>query len=60
MLNLDPADLEKTYRSALESAALLRREGETAKATRVESVARVIERQLQRRRSSGTQQSQST
>ena len=59
MLKLDPADLEKTYRSALESAALLRREGEAAKATRVESVARVIERQLGSRLSGGTQQNQS-
>ena len=53
MLNLDPDDLEKTYRSALESAALLRREGDAAKAARVESVARIIARKLQGRPTAG-------
>jgi hypothetical protein len=47
MLNLDPAELENTRRTALASAALLRRCGETAKADRVESLARIVARQLQ-------------
>lgn len=46
MLNLPLPDLETTYRSALESAALLRRCGETAKADRVESLARIVARRL--------------
>jgi len=46
MLNLEPAELKKTYQSALLSAELLRRSGETSKAARLESLARIIERQL--------------
>lgn len=49
MLNLEPTDLRTTYVSALASAELLRREGETAKAARVESLARIIARELQLR-----------
>ena len=49
MLNREPADLEDTYQSAIESAELLRRCGETAKAARVESLARILAGELERR-----------
>ncbi len=49
MLTLDPEELAKTYRSALESAELLRRCGETAKAERLTSLARIVARELARR-----------
>ena len=49
MLNLEPAELRNTWRTALASAELLRREGEMAKAARVESLARIVERELARR-----------
>ncbi len=48
MLNAEPRELENIYRNAIESAALLRRSGETAKAVRVESLARIVSRQLER------------
>lgn len=48
MLNANPLELETIYRTAVESAALLRRSGETAKAGRVESLARIVARQLAR------------
>ncbi|HEY0788394.1 MAG TPA: hypothetical protein VGE86_07100 [Thermoanaerobaculia bacterium] len=53
MLNAEPRELENIHRSAVESAALLRRSGETAKAARVESLARIVARELARRRSAG-------
>lgn len=49
MLNAEPRELENIYRSAIESAALLRRSGEPAKASRVESLARIVARELARR-----------
>lgn len=49
MLNLELTDLRNTYLSAKASAELLRRSGETAKAERVESLARIAEREIQRR-----------
>jgi hypothetical protein len=49
MLRLEPPELENTYRSAVESAALLRRSGESAKANRLESLARILARELERR-----------
>ena len=48
MLNLDPTDLRKTYQAAIASAELLRRSGEEAKAARVDSLARMVLRQLER------------
>jgi hypothetical protein len=48
MLNAEPRELEDIYRSAVESAALLRRSGEPAKAARVESLARIVARELAR------------
>lgn len=49
MLNLESTDLRITYRAALASAELLRRSGDPAKAARVESLARMIARELRRR-----------
>ena len=49
MLNLEPADLRNTWRAALASADLLRREGDITKAARVESLARILVRELERR-----------
>ncbi|MFN2441820.1 MAG: hypothetical protein ABR517_03960 [Thermoanaerobaculia bacterium] len=49
MLNLDLTDLRNTCLNAKASAELLRSSGETAKAERVESLARIAEREIQRR-----------
>jgi hypothetical protein len=52
MMNLDLTELRNTYLSARESAELLRKAGETAKAARVESLARLLAREIERRGSS--------
>lgn len=49
MLNAEPRELENIYRNAVESAVLLRRSGEVAKAARVESLARIVAQELARR-----------
>jgi hypothetical protein len=46
MLHLEPIEMKNTYRSAVLSAELLRRSGEPAKAERVESLARILAREL--------------
>jgi hypothetical protein len=48
MLNLDPTDLRKTYQAAIASAELHPLSGEDAKAARVDSLARMILRQLEK------------
>jgi hypothetical protein len=52
MLNLDLTELRNTYLTARASAELLRSEGQSAKAARVESLARLLARELERRGSS--------
>lgn len=52
MLNLDLTELRNTYLSARASAELLRNEGQTAKAARVDSLARLLAREIERRGSS--------
>lgn len=47
MLRLDATELRDTHRSAMLSAELLRRSGESAKAGRVESLARILARELE-------------
>lgn len=52
MLNLDLTELRNTYLSARASAEMLRSEGQTAKAARVDSLARLLAREIERRGSS--------
>ncbi|MCA1734517.1 MAG: hypothetical protein LC732_13090 [Acidobacteria bacterium] len=52
MMNLDITELRNTYLSARASAELLRSAGETAKAARVDSLARLVAREIERRGSS--------
>jgi len=52
MMNLDLTELRNTYLSARASAELLRSEGQTAKAARVDSLARLLAREIERRGSS--------
>ncbi|HUP65378.1 MAG TPA: hypothetical protein VM557_08870 [Thermoanaerobaculia bacterium] len=49
MLNLEPAEIRNAWRAAIAAADLLRREGDATKAARVESLARILSRELERR-----------
>lgn len=46
MLHLDPIEMKNAHRSAVLSAEVLRQAGEAAKAARLESLARILERRL--------------